>query len=444
MTTVKTSVLCPAALLIACSCGSGGPDGAASGSGADTTAGIDDRDDEESPTGATTGETGSADASTGGGSSGGADTGGSGETGEQPVEGFDFPALLPVNDGRFATSETCTDCHTADAGAAAMRDEADRDVSPHNLWKASMMANSSRDPFWWAMVAAETAVTPAAAEVIEGECTKCHAPMAGARPDLWGDTPMSLDALLTDPERGQLGLDGVACSACHKLGDEDLDGETQWSGHLDLRPEAAMMGPHADPFPNPMMMHTGFEPVQASHFSDAAHCAGCHTLDTPTLTEDGEAVGGHYSEQAPYLEWLNSSYASGAQATTCQGCHMPSYSEDGVPLSTRIARRPSGGDFPPVDERSPYHRHLFIGGNTLVPAMLRDNADSLRPIAPSDAFDEIIAQATSQLQTRTASLTLGSPSRNGNTLEVTARVENHAGHKFPSGFRAAARGSRSW
>ena len=385
----------------------------------------------------TDGESDGHEDSTGAGASTG--DGGAETTGGEPVHMFDLPALELVNDGRFATSEACTSCHTAEETATAMRDEAGRDVSPHALWQASMMANSARDPFWWAMVTAETVATPSQAAAIEGECTRCHAPMAAARPDLWDDVPMSLALLETDPERGQLGIDGVACSACHKLGDADLDGESQWSGRLDLRPEPQMMGPHADPFPNPMTMHTGFEPVQATHFSDAATCAGCHTLDTETLAADGTPTGGHYSEQAPYLEWLNSAYstkadAPGPQARSCQSCHMPSVSEDGVPLSTRIARRPPGGDFPPVSERSPYSRHTFVGGNTLVPAMLRDHADALRPIAPTEAFDEVIARTTAQLQSDTATLTLGAVDRDGDMLSVTARVENHVGHKFPSGF----------
>ena len=431
---MKTSALLPAALLLACSNtnsglagvgGSGTTVGAGSTDSADSTGSTDSTD-------STAGASGSAAEATGG-------PGGSGETGDPIVPVFDLPALLPVNDGRFATSGACTACHTTDASATAMFDEAGRDVSPYDLWQATMMANSARYPFWWAMVRAETVATPSVADVIEGECTRCHAPMAGARPELWGDTPMRLDLLLTDPERGQLGIDGVACSACHKIGDTDLHGESQWSGHLDLRPEPQIMGPHADPFTNPMMMHTGFTPVQASHLDASAACAGCHTLDTDTLDEDGRATGGHHSEQAPYLEWLNSAYSTevadpSPQARSCQGCHMPSVSEDGVPISTRIARRPKGGDFPPVSERSPYHRHTFLGGNTLLPAIIRDNADTLRPVATADAFDALIAQTLAQLQTNTAGISLGAPSRRGDILEFTARVENHTGHKFPSAF----------
>ena len=49
----------------------------------------------------------------------------------------------------------------------------------------------------------------------------------------------------------------------------------------------------------------------------------------------------------------------------------------GAMIATRIARRPAGDDFPPIDDRSPYHRHVLVGGNTWVPAMIRDFADEL-------------------------------------------------------------------
>ncbi len=380
------------------------------------------------------GTTSSADSTS---ASAGSSEGSTGAVTEDPV--IDLPALENINDGRFATSQACTDCHTADASSSAMTDEAGQDVSPHALWQASMMANAARDPYWWAMVRAEGAATPSKALEIEGECTRCHAPLAAVRPELWDGAPMSLDALRADTDRGQLGLDGVACSACHKIGDDDIEGESQWSGHLDLRSEPQMMGPHAEPFTMPMSMHTGFEPVHAPHFERSAVCAGCHTLDTQTLTEAGVPTGGHFSEQSPYLEWLNSAYSTegqepGPQAQSCQGCHMPSDSEGGAPISTRIARRPMGGDFPPVSERSPYHRHTFLGGNALVPAMIRDNAETLRPVASSDAFDEVIAQTLEQLRNRTATVSLTAVGRTGDTLEVTARVENLTGHKFPTGF----------
>ena len=93
------------ALLLACSSSGHGAAGMGGSSGAS--------DPGSSGQGGGAGTT-SSDAESGAHTSGGDETGSSGETGQQPVPTFDLPALVPVNDGRFATSDACTDCHTAD------------------------------------------------------------------------------------------------------------------------------------------------------------------------------------------------------------------------------------------------------------------------------------------------------------------------------------------
>ena len=116
---MKTSALLPVALLLACSNTSNGPAGAGGSSGGD---GVGSSGQGE-PTGdATSGASGGVDTTASSSGSGGDPIGGSGETGDEPVHEFDFPALQPVNDGRFATSDACTDCHTADASSTAMTD----------------------------------------------------------------------------------------------------------------------------------------------------------------------------------------------------------------------------------------------------------------------------------------------------------------------------------
>ena len=59
-----------------------------------------------------------------------------------------------------------------------MRDETGESVAPFDLWRASMMANSARDPIWRAMVSTEVAATPSRKAEIGAKCTRCHAPMA--------------------------------------------------------------------------------------------------------------------------------------------------------------------------------------------------------------------------------------------------------------------------
>lgn len=375
-------------------------------------------------TGATAGATAGVDSTAGDGSS----------TGEPPGEAhFDLPALASANDGRFATSLVCAQCHSNAEPAQAMRDELGQAIAPDDLWQGTMMANSARDPFWWAMVRAETVATPSLAAEIEAECTQCHAPMASIRDDLFG-SPFALSDLLDgSAERSQFGLDGVACAACHQVPAGDVQGPPE------LAASGEMYGPHASPFTMPMSMHTGFTPVASSHMDESAMCGTCHTLRTEPHAPDGTSLGGHFTEQAPYLEWRNSVYSTevpgaGPQAQSCQGCHMPSRSDAGATIDTRIARRPMGDDFPPIGDRSPYHRHVLVGGNTLVPAMIRDFADELRPRASAAAFDATIEAARAMLQERTAVVTLPGARREGELLVIPVRVESLVGHKLPSGI----------
>lgn len=354
-----------------------------------------------------------------------------------PAPVFDLPALAELNTGDLATSKVCADCHANSDGATAMRDGKDRPIAPFDLWRATAMANSARDPFWWAMVAAEVAATPSARAEIEATCLKCHAPMAGVHNTFTAVAPPARVDLLGDTQAGQLGIDGVACALCHQIRPDGLGTDASYTANFVVEPLRQMYGPHASPFTMPMLHHTGFTPTKADHVTSSGLCGSCHTLQTETLDPDGAALPGLFPEQATYLEWRNSDFRDegtpGATPTACGACHMPTTDDDGLPISTRIARNPGGLDFPPVGPRDPYGRHILVGGNTLLPALLRDHADELRPNADAAAFDAVIARVRAQLAERTAALKL-SAARAGETLNIDAAITNRTGHKFPSGY----------
>lgn len=74
-------------------------------------------------------------------------------------------------DVMFAPGDTCMVCHNN------LLTRTGEDVSIGADWRASMMANSARDPYWMAAVRREIMDHPAARETIEDECSICHMPM---------------------------------------------------------------------------------------------------------------------------------------------------------------------------------------------------------------------------------------------------------------------------
>lgn len=350
-----------------------------------------------------------------------------------PTPPSEYHAPRIVEAHGLATSQVCADCHSNDPSSVAMLDDAGREIGFFDLWQATMKANSARDPFFRAVLSAELHRNPEHAELIEATCLRCHAPMGSVASERT-DTTMSYAALQTDDDVGQLGQDGVSCVACHAITDANFGEQQSFSGGWTLTETDELYGPHAAPFTRPMQMRAGFVPTEGDHIIESEHCATCHTLFTETILPDGSVAEGKFPEQTPYLEWLNSGFSGGPDAQSCQDCHVPTVDEDGAAIGTRIARRPPGGDFPPVTERSPYGRHLFVGGNTLVPAILRDNRDTLLPLASDAAFDATIAATTSQLQRDTARVTLENVSLGTGSAQFEVRVENRTGHKFPTAY----------
>ena len=189
----------------------------------------------------TTGDTsgGGADAASDTGSS--EDVSGDEDTGEvvedtgEGVEGEPtrIVSVTEVTAGHLTTSLSCAMCHDADPSEEAMRDAAGRDVSPYELWRSSMKANSARDPFFLAVLSVERARNPEHAEAIEGVCMTCHAPLAVADAKAAGEAPR-IDTLTEAGTRASLGADGASCVACHAITEEGLGTPESFSGGYTL------------------------------------------------------------------------------------------------------------------------------------------------------------------------------------------------------------------
>ena len=70
----------------------------------------------------------------------------------------------------FRTSERCVACHNG------LTTSSGEDISIGFEWRASIMANSSRDPYWQGSVRRESIDHPESKQAIEDECSICHMP----------------------------------------------------------------------------------------------------------------------------------------------------------------------------------------------------------------------------------------------------------------------------
>lgn len=317
----------------------------------------------------------------------------------------------------FTSSEQCAVCHTPAPGATAMKSETGDDISPYGLWQGTMMANAFRDPYFRAQLRKETT---AGGEVVQELCLRCHTPMVHHETVRKGGKPPRLADVEGDP----FADDGVSCTVCHMISDQDLGEKSTFNGRPNFTDERIIFGPFANPEAQPMQNLVNYTPTHAEHVSTSAMCATCHTLYT-------EHAGVEFPEQTPYLEWRNSEFSDEDGKTdksrTCQQCHMPNLGR------SRVARSPNGFDFNTV-VRDDYSGHSFVGGNVFVLRMLHDHREELDVIAEPEALNRMIAASRKQLAEQTANLTIGEITRADGKAKFAIEVENLTGHKFPTAY----------
>jgi len=310
-------------------------------------------------------------------------------------------------------------------------------VSNDSYWRSAMMANAAREPYWQANVRKEVLSNPDYQAEVEDKCATCHMPMAhftiaaqGGQGKMFGNGFLS-----QENELHILAMDGVSCTVCHQIEETNLGQPESFSGHFQVdttRPygERLIHGPYpVDQALVPVMQGaSGFIPNEGPHLKQSELCSTCHTLYTPTVDVDTNEIVGEFPEQTPYREWLHSEYR---ETQTCQDCHMPK-AQGGAVLSI------TGGE-----PRSPFSKHVFVGGNVYMLNILKHFGEELQVTASAELFDATIARTLDQLQNRTANLTVQArPS--GSNLTVEVAIQSLVGHKFPSGFPSRrAWGSRS-
>jgi hypothetical protein len=321
----------------------------------------------------------------------------------------------------FETSDRCLACHN---GVSAPSGE---DISIGFEWRASMMANSARDPYWQAAVRRETIDHPAARAAIEDECAICHMPMSRFLSKQAGHEGQVFAHLRFPSEEpaDRLAADGVSCALCHQIAPDKLGSRESLVGGFvidTVSKEGAR--PAYGPFEvdagrtTVMRSSSGFRPTEARHIRQSELCATCHTLYTQALGPDGKVIG-ELPEQVPYQEWLHSDFR---EAQSCQDCHMPVVPQP-VPI-TAVLGQPREG----------VSRHLFLGGNFFVQRMLNRYRQELGVVALPQELDASALRTIAHLQSEAARIDIRNLELRGGRLEMEILVENLAGHKLPTAY----------
>lgn len=320
----------------------------------------------------------------------------------------------------FVTADNCVACHNG------LTTTSGEDISFGASWRASMMANAARDPYWMAAVRREILDHPEHQQEIEQECAVCHMPMAhstalaaGRRVKVFENLPGGAGPDLA------LAADGVSCSMCHQIRSDRFGTRESFNGGFVIDTKAApetrqIFGPfEVDPGRIAIMRSaTGFVPAVGLHVRQSELCATCHTLYTNAIGPDGKIVG-QLPEQVPFLEWQHSIYRN---EQSCQSCHMPVVNEP-VAVTSVMGQLREG-----------VARHSFRGGNFFMLGLLNRYRAELGVQATPQEFEAAARDTVRFLQTETALLSVEDTRRDGNRLTFAVTVQNLSGHKFPTAY----------
>jgi cytochrome c551/c552 len=322
----------------------------------------------------------------------------------------------------FRTSDRCVACHNE------LKTSSGEDISIGFQWRASIMANSARDPYWQGSVRRESIDHPESQANIEDECSICHMPIThltakseGQKTKIFAHLPIS-----SSDQEHRAAADGVSCSVCHQVEKARLGTNEAINGNVVIasaenRNQRPEYGPFVIDAGHRRVMQSstgGFVPEAGDQIRDSALCGSCHTLKTKALGPEGKEIGS-LPEQMPYQEWLHSDYP-GKQ--TCQSCHMPEVQE-AVPI-TVLYGKPRVG----------MHRHEFIGGNFFLQRILNGHRDELGVAALPPELSTAADRTANFLQAQSARVSIRNLQSTATGLSIDVLVENLTGHKLPTAY----------
>jgi hypothetical protein len=317
----------------------------------------------------------------------------------------------------FVPASECIACH------AQLTAPSGEDISIGFDWRATMMANAARDPYWHAAVRREVLDHPTAQAAIEDKCSTCHMPMARFDAAAAGGQGQVFANLLPTAPQHALAADGVSCTVCHQISAEGLGEHASFDGGFAIaagETGRVAFGPHDVDAGRQALMRSAatFTPTPGAHLQQSEVCATCHTLFTTALDEAGQAIG-RLPEQVPYQEWLHSGYRA---THSCQSCHMPVVAAD-APIASVLGQ-----------PRPQVSQHTFLGSNAFMLDILRKHRGELGVTALPQELEAASAETRRFLATQAATLAITRAQRMGNRVELELEVASATGHKLPTAY----------
>jgi hypothetical protein len=305
----------------------------------------------------------------------------------------------------------CRQCHYSTVST--------RPVEISSYWSGSMMAQSARDPVFYAALAVANKYNATAGQAFGEYCIRCHSPMgwlAGHSEDYTGQSLTGTD------------FDGVQCDYCHRAIDPlhpdttapTLNYPVPGYGN-GMHVVERVTDPKRGPFPDAVAPHaTMYSPFQTS----SELCGVCHDVSNPFYAQDriSQAPYQYSALERTYSEWLMSWYATQGDSGTCESCHM----KDTTGYACSYLSAPA---------RDNLARHDLTGGNTFVPDILPDFWAGLDTSLLAFGKQRALAKLQSA-----ARMTLVSY-KSGDSVIAKVNITNLTGHKLPTGYPD---GRRMW
>lgn len=312
----------------------------------------------------------------------------------------------------FLDADVCGQCHGGGING-------DYSFLPADTWAGSMMANAARDPVFLAALTIANQDVPD----VGTYCLRCHTPLGFVRNHA---TPA--DGSLLDKIDNQ----GVGCEVCHRATQSTGANAPYLLGDAQIvfTADDAKHGPYEG---SSSPVHNT---VQDTGLSNPRFCGQCHFVTNPfkrLRDPRGVETANEFPLDTTFLEWASSAYADAAAAdyASCQDCHM----------KRKIGLWPVSDDATAPLRKDP-RRHEFVGGNVWgIDAVMA--ANPIRAKSYETAFLNARRKAEETLHNAVSLTVLSAPTRlvAGESFEVHARIENLAGHKFPTGY---AESRRAW